>query len=29
VLEKGSLRFSGPAERLRDDESLRHELLAL
>ena len=29
VLEKGSMRFSGPAERLRDDESLRHELLAL
>jgi branched-chain amino acid transport system ATP-binding protein len=29
VLEKGSIRFSGPAERLRDDESLRHELLAL
>jgi len=29
VLEKGSLRFSGPAGRLRDDEGLRHELLAL
>ena len=29
VLEKGSIRFSGPATRLRDDESLRHELLAL
>jgi branched-chain amino acid transport system ATP-binding protein len=29
VLEKGSIRFSGPAERLRDDEGLRHELLAL
>jgi branched-chain amino acid transport system ATP-binding protein len=29
VLEKGSMRFSGSAERLRDDESLRHELLAL
>jgi branched-chain amino acid transport system ATP-binding protein len=29
VLEKGSIRFSGPAARLRDDESLRHELLAL
>jgi branched-chain amino acid transport system ATP-binding protein len=29
VLEKGSIRFSGPADRLRDDESLRHELLAL
>ena len=29
VLEKGSIRFEGPAERLRDDESLRHELLAL
>jgi branched-chain amino acid transport system ATP-binding protein len=29
VLEKGSIRFSGPAERLRDDERLRHELLAL
>jgi branched-chain amino acid transport system ATP-binding protein len=29
VLEKGSIRFSGPATRLRDDEGLRHELLAL
>jgi branched-chain amino acid transport system ATP-binding protein len=29
VLEKGSIRFEGPAARLRDDESLRHELLAL
>jgi branched-chain amino acid transport system ATP-binding protein len=29
VLEKGSIRFTGAAERLRDDESLRHELLAL
>ena len=29
VLEKGSIRFSGPAHRLRDDESLRHELLAI
>jgi branched-chain amino acid transport system ATP-binding protein len=29
VLEKGSIRFTGHAERLRDDESLRHELLAL
>jgi branched-chain amino acid transport system ATP-binding protein len=29
VLEKGSIRFTGPAERLRADESLRHELLAL
>ena len=29
VLEKGSIRFSGPAGRLRDDERLRHELLAL
>jgi len=29
VLEKGSIRFSGSAERLRDDEALRHELLAL
>jgi branched-chain amino acid transport system ATP-binding protein len=29
VLEKGSIRFSGPAQRLRDDEGLRHELLAL
>jgi branched-chain amino acid transport system ATP-binding protein len=29
VLEKGSIRFSGPADRLRQDEALRHELLAL
>jgi branched-chain amino acid transport system ATP-binding protein len=29
VLEKGSLKFSGPAARLRDDASLRQELLAL
>ena len=29
VLEKGSIRFRGAAERLRDDEALRHELLAL
>ncbi len=29
VLEKGVIRFSGPAARLRDDERLRHELLAL
>ena len=29
VLEKGSIRFSGPAARLRDDDALRHELLAL
>jgi branched-chain amino acid transport system ATP-binding protein len=29
VLEKGSIRFSGPAAALRDDEALRHELLAL
>ena len=29
VLEKGSLKFSGPAARLRDDPSLRQELLAL
>ena len=29
VLEKGSLKFSGPAARLRDDASLREELLAL
>jgi branched-chain amino acid transport system ATP-binding protein len=29
VLEKGSIRFSGPSGRLREDESLRHELLAL
>ncbi len=29
VLEKGALRFSGPAARLRQDEALRRELLAL
>jgi branched-chain amino acid transport system ATP-binding protein len=29
VLEKGTIRFSGPAEQLRDDERLRHDLLAL
>lgn len=29
VLEKGTIRFSGPAARLRDDDALRHELLAL
>ncbi len=29
VLEKGQIRFDGPAQRLRDDEALRHELLAL
>jgi branched-chain amino acid transport system ATP-binding protein len=29
VLEKGSIRFSGPAARLRDDTALRQELLAL
>jgi branched-chain amino acid transport system ATP-binding protein len=29
VLEKGSIRFDGPAARLREDETLRHELLAL
>lgn len=29
VLEKGSIRFQGPSARLRDDEALRHELLAL
>jgi branched-chain amino acid transport system ATP-binding protein len=29
VLEKGAIRFSGSAERLRGDERLRHELLAL
>jgi branched-chain amino acid transport system ATP-binding protein len=29
VLEKGSIRFSGPVARLREDEALRHELLAL
>ena len=29
VLEKGAVRFSGPAATLRDDAALRHELLAL
>ena len=29
VLEKGSIRFNGEAARLRDDERLRRELLAL
>jgi branched-chain amino acid transport system ATP-binding protein len=29
VLEKGAIKFSGPAARLRDDASLRQELLAL
>jgi branched-chain amino acid transport system ATP-binding protein len=29
VLEKGSIRFSGPAAALRDNDALRHELLAL
>ncbi len=29
VLEKGSIRFSGAAAELRENESLRHELLAL
>jgi branched-chain amino acid transport system ATP-binding protein len=29
VLEKGAVRFSGPAARLRDDAALRHKLLAL
>jgi branched-chain amino acid transport system ATP-binding protein len=29
VLEKGAIRFSGAAAELRDDERLRHELLAL
>jgi branched-chain amino acid transport system ATP-binding protein len=29
VLEKGAIRFSGPAAQLRDDDALRHELLAL
>jgi branched-chain amino acid transport system ATP-binding protein len=29
VLEKGSIRFSGAASELRDNEPLRHELLAL
>ncbi len=29
VLEKGAVRFAGPASQLRDDEALRHTLLAL
>jgi branched-chain amino acid transport system ATP-binding protein len=29
VLEKGQVRFSGPAAQLRDDAALRHQLLAL
>ncbi len=29
VLEKGTIRFSGPASRLRDDAALRGDLLAL
>jgi branched-chain amino acid transport system ATP-binding protein len=29
VLEKGAIRFAGPAATLRDDSTLRHELLAL
>jgi branched-chain amino acid transport system ATP-binding protein len=29
VLEKGAVRFSGPASQLRDDAGLRNELLAL
>src|SRR5712664_3475094 len=29
VLEKGAVRFSGSAAALRDDDALRHELLAL
>ncbi len=29
VLEKGVMRFSGPASTLRTDEALRHDLLAL
>lgn len=29
VLEKGAVRFAGPASQLREDESLRHSLLAL
>lgn len=29
VLEKGTVRFEGPASQLREDESLRHSLLAL
>ena len=29
VLEKGAIRFSGPAAALRDDEALRHDLLTI
>jgi branched-chain amino acid transport system ATP-binding protein len=29
VLEKGAVRFSGPAATLRDDETLRHDLLTI
>jgi branched-chain amino acid transport system ATP-binding protein len=29
VLEKGAIKFSGAAAALRDDEGLRHRLLAL
>jgi branched-chain amino acid transport system ATP-binding protein len=29
VLEKGAVRFAGPANQLREDEALRHTLLAL
>jgi branched-chain amino acid transport system ATP-binding protein len=29
VLEKGAVRFSGPAAQVRDDAELRHKLLAL
>lgn len=29
VLEKGAVRFSGPASQLRDDAALRNKLLAL
>ena len=29
VLEKGAIRFSGQASRVRDDDALRRELLAL
>jgi ABC-type branched-subunit amino acid transport system ATPase component len=29
VLEKGTIRYSGPAAELRDDNTLRDRLLAL
>jgi hypothetical protein len=29
VLEKGAIRFTGTAAELRDNEALRHELLAI